>query len=96
MSVTVKISRPIEQAGKSTDTIVFNLEGLTGDDVLLAERDAVMTTAMPVLQMRTSGPLQLQLAARASGIAYPALSALPAKDCIAIIEAVQGFLFAPG
>lgn len=95
----IRLSKPLEvepasgaTPAKTVEELVLNFDQLTGLDVLSAERMAIIESAMPVLNMRTSGAFMLQMAARASGIDSVKLSQLPALDFIAMIERVQGFL----
>lgn len=95
----IKLSRPLEvepasgaTPAKTVDELTLTFDTLTGLDVLSAERMAIIESAMPVLNMRTSGAFMLQMAARASGIDSAKLNQLPALDFIAMIERVQGFL----
>lgn len=93
----VKLSKPFKVGDKVYEEITLAFDALTGEDVLAAERKAMVAGGgMPVLNMRTSGQLHSQLAAAASGIDSDALVKLPAGDFVSLLDAVQSFLIASG
>jgi|Deesub1362A_J573_1020465.scaffolds.fasta_scaffold00715_14 hypothetical protein len=86
------LSKPVEWNGNS-EKLELNLEGLTGSDLVQAEGEFLERhpgfVGVPSLQAE----YQLCLAARALGRPSGDLKALPIRDCLNIVMAVQSFLF---
>lgn len=93
----VTLKKPIEHDGKTLSELVLSLDRLTGRDFLKAEREAVAANGnVPILQAATSGPMQLQLAAIASGLPVEVLEGLALPDFAAVLQEVQAFLLGAG
>lgn len=89
---TIKLAAVVEYEDVKTDTIVLNLQTLTGHDCELAqvERDAV--SQRPSMFIEADKIYLAHLAASAAGVPYGLIQALPVKDYWRVTQAVQTFL----
>ena len=87
-----KFSKPYAFEGDTFDMIDLNLEKLTGDDMLAAERDFTATGGFGAMMETSKGYLAI-LAAKAAGVVPEFINGLPAKEFSKVTLAVQTFLF---
>lgn len=93
----VALKKPITVGDKQLDALTFDFDALTGSDVEIAAREASIASAgAPAGVLILDPAFQIQIAERASGVAVESLRKLPALDFLAVIQAVQGFLFGTG
>lgn len=84
--------RPASPA-KAIEKIVLQLDGLTGADVELCAREAQLASGgVPIGVLVLDHGFHVQVAARASEFDVAVLRRLPARDYLAVTQAVQGFL----
>jgi len=89
---TVKLSRPITFEDKYYEQLKLDLEGLTGGDLVDAEREYVSSGGvMSSVAELTKGYLAT-VAAKAAGVPVEVIHALSAKDFAAVTLLVQNFL----
>ena len=88
----VKLSRPCKMGDKEITALDLDLEGLTGEDLVKAEREFLASNAgfvgVPSLQTE----YQINLAARAAKVPAEDIRSLPAKDNLALVAEVNRFL----
>lgn len=87
----VKLSRAVEFEGATYTEIEMNLEGMTGDDIIKAEREC-LTSGIPMGVAETSKGFLMAVAARACKMPVEFIHALPIKDATKITMEVQSFL----
>ncbi|ADE57236.1 MULTISPECIES: phage tail assembly protein [Aminobacterium] len=86
-----ELNKPLTFEGKEYKDINVPLESLTGDDIVVAEREFVATgNAAGVAE--TSKAFQAYVAARAAKVPVELILSLGAKDFTAITLQVQNFL----
>lgn len=89
---TIKLSKPITFEDKTYEVLQLDLEGLTGGDLVDAEREYVAGGGiMSSVAELTKGYLAT-VAAKAAGVPVEVIHALPAKDFAAVTLRVQNFL----
>lgn len=86
----LKLKKPFELDGDMVDSISYDLEGLTGNDIERAitelNKKGIVIT-MPDFDQR----YHTMLFAIASGVSYEDLNRLPAKDYTKMSETVRAF-----
>lgn len=91
---SVTLSKPLDVNGAPLAAVTLNLDALTGADVELAAREAqIAGGGGPIAVLSLDPGFHLQLAACASGLDVATLRKLGARDYLAVVQAVQGFLF---
>lgn len=91
--MVIKLTQKLKVGDKEIEEINLDLDGLSGNDTLNAERMARAQGDMTP-QMMFSQTYQLCLAAKASGITVNNLKKLSLKDVNKVYMAVNSFLFA--
>ncbi|GIP25471.1 hypothetical protein J23TS9_06010 [Paenibacillus sp. J23TS9] len=89
-----KLSKPIEFDGKKIEKLSLNLEGLTGQDIMICEQE-FRDRCRPgeIVELIEVNKLFLAiLAARAAKAPYDLFAELSAKDFCRITVEVQAFL----
>ena len=89
MKITLK--KAISATGKSIKELDLDLDSLTGNDLIEAEKQVMVTDNIPVV-MDFNRSFLISVAARASKIPADALKSLSAKDFSNITNTVQRFL----
>lgn len=87
----LKLKKPLEYEGKKYEELTYDFDGLTGDDLLMAE--AEMTAAgsvVPIVDL--SKAYNAAVFARAAKIDYAMMRKLHAKDFSRATALVMGFL----
>lgn len=87
-----KFSKPYEFEGDTFDKIDLNLDALTGDDMLAAERDFGAGGGLAAMVETSKGYLAI-LAAKAAKVPVEFINGLPVKEFSQVTMAVQAFLF---
>ena len=87
-----KFSKPYSFDGDSFDKIDLDLDALTGDDMLTAEREFTAAGGFGAMMETSKGYLAI-LAAKAAKVPAEFINGLPAKEFSKITLAVQTFLF---
>lgn len=85
------LSKPVEFEGKTYTELDVNLDGMTGDDIIKAEREC-LTSGIPMGVAETSKGFLMSLAARSAKVPVEMIYALPIKDVTKITMEVQSFL----
>lgn len=88
MKITLK--KAFEFEGKKYESVDLDLDKLTGNDLIQAEREAAVMLGRPSTDLDKT--YQACVAAKASGIVADVLCKMPARDFAAITSEVQGFL----
>jgi hypothetical protein len=92
---TLKLSKPLDVNGSPITELSLDFDKLTAAHVVKAEGAALVARAgVPAFPLRLDTEFQLHLAAEAAGIDAEILHRLNARDALAVMEAVAGFLFA--
>ena len=87
---TLTLSKPFEYEGKKYDQIEYNLDSLTGDDLLMAEAEMNASgTIVPIVDL--SKAYNAAVFARAAKIDYAMMRKLAAKDFTRATAAVMAF-----
>lgn len=89
-----KLTRPFTYEGDTYTEFPFDLDALTGEDMLSCERQMNTMTDQFVLSRAISMLFQLTVASRAAQVPPDVLRALPAKDFARMMQRVQNFLLA--
>ena len=89
MKITLK--KAISATGKSIKELDLDLDSLTGNDLIEAEKQVMVADNIPVV-MDFNRSFLISVAARASKIPADALKSLSAKDFSNITSEVQRFL----
>lgn len=87
----IKLDTPITNNGKEISELDLNLEGLTGNDLLIAE-DEMKRKGLNVAAWEYSREFLCTLAARALKLPSEALKTLSARTFTQIINEVLSFL----
>ena len=87
-----KFRKPYSFDGDSFDKIDLDLDALTGDDMLTAEREFTAAGGFGAMMETSKGYLAI-LAAKAAKVPAEFINGLPAKEFSKITLAVQTFLF---
>lgn len=87
----IPLSKPIEFEGKTYTELDINLENMTCDDIIKAEREC-LTSGIPMGVAETSKGFLMSLAARAAKVPIEMIYKLPLKDGTKITMEVQSFL----
>ena len=91
MAEIVKLGIEYNIGGKTVNQIVLNLEELTGNDLILAEKEYKLRTKGVAVKELEDGWL-LTVAAKASGFKYGDLLKLKGKDFLTVLNKTRGFL----
>ena len=87
-----KFSKPYSFDGDSFEKIDLDLDALTGDAMLTAEREFTAAGGFGAMMETSKGYLAI-LAAKAAKVPAEFINGLPAKEFSKITLAVQTFLF---
>lgn len=87
-----KLQKPFTFEGKTYTEFPFDLEALTGEDLISCERLMNTITNEFVLAKSISMVFQLTIASRAAKVPPEVLQALPAKEFSRMMQRVQNFL----
>ena len=87
-----KFSKPYSFDGDSFEKIDLDLDALTGDDMLTAEREFTAAGGFGAMMETSKGYLAI-LAAKAAKVPAEFINGLPAKEFSKVTLAVQTFLF---
>lgn len=87
----IKLSKPVAWEEIQYDAIFLDLEGLTGNDLLEAEREFIASGGNAAVAELSKGYLAT-VAARAAKVPTEVIKALSAKDFSSITLKVQHFL----
>ena len=87
-----KFRKPYSFDGDSFEKIDLDLDALTGDDMLTAEREFTAAGGFGAMMETSKGYLAI-LAAKAAKVPAEFINGLPAKEFSKITLAVQTFLF---
>ena len=88
----VDFKKPFEFEGKTFDGLELDLDALTGQDLIDAEREASAIIGRPAVDIDKT--YQACIAAKASGTVVDMLIKLPAREFSKITSEVQLFLLA--
>ncbi len=91
MAYSHKFGKPFEYEGIKYETMDFNFEKLTGDDIIAIE-DELEAEGKSFVIPAFSSRYKIKLAARAAGIGSDVLTALPVGDFNAIAGKANAFL----
>lgn len=86
----IKLSKPYKYEDKKISEITFDLDSLTGKDIISAEREASAIAGKPVIDVDKT--YQVCLIAKAAGVVYDLIVGLPARDFVRVIGPAQDFL----
>lgn len=86
------LDKPFTFEGQTYMEFPFDLEALTGDDMLSCERMMNTMTNEFVLARTVSMAFQLAIASKAAKVPPDVLRALPAKEFTRMMQRVQNFL----
>ena len=85
------LSKPLTYEGEDYTELEYDLDALTGDDLLIAEAQVTEDGVLTPLPLAT-GNYQAAVFARAAKIEYDIMRKLPARDFIAATQVVKVFL----
>lgn len=90
----IELAKAIMYQDKEYKKIEFDLEGLTGAQLIKARSFVNNGNAfsMDALTPQLSMEFQARVAAEAAGIPYEVVTALPAKEFVQVTNAVRDFL----
>lgn len=88
----IKLQKPIEKDGHKIDKITLELDNLTGDDIIEAEKEARMRGDQNPNPLFSSQGLAV-IAARASGMIADDIAKLAAPDFLMLTQVVSNFLY---
>ncbi len=88
----IKLSKPVQWDGKDLSEISLDLDSLTGNDLVAAEKEFLALNPDFVGVPSLNVEYQLCLAARALKRPVDDIKALPLKDCQRLIGALSDFL----
>lgn len=87
-----KFKKPFLWQGKEYDTLLFDFESLSGRDMNNIERELAITEGITVISPTMSGPFLMNMAAKAAGIGYDMLLAMPIFEANRIRSKARSFL----
>ena len=87
----IKLKKPVISMGKELDTIDIELEELTGNDLIEAEKQ-ILQSGDAVIVTDFSRPYLIAIAARAAHLPIEALKFMDARDFTRITGEVRNFL----
>lgn len=88
---TYKLSRPFTFEGETYESFPFELDELTGEDLLSCERMMNAITNEVVFSRALSMPYQLAVASKVAKVPPEVLRKMPAKDFNHMMQKVQNF-----
>ena len=88
----IKLSKPITYEDIEYTVLRLDLDGLTGNDLLKAEKEFVLAGGRANVPELSKGYLSI-VAAKASKVPTELIHALPARDFSRVTLAAQDFLF---
>ena len=91
MAEVIKLRREYKFGAKNIKEIVLDLEELSGQDLVFAEKEYKARNKGATVKELEDG-WALTVASKASGIKYGDFLKLNARDCVKIVNAVRGFL----
>lgn len=89
---THKFKKPFLWQGKEYTTMHFDFEGLTGGNMTAIEKELAITEGVTVIAPTMSGPFLMAMAAKAAGIGYDMMMAMPIFDANKIRAKARNFL----
>ena len=87
-----KFKKPFLWQGTEYDTLLFDFESLSGRDMNNIERELAITEGITVISPTMSGPFLMNMAAKAAGIGYDMLLAMPIFEANRIRSKARSFL----
>lgn len=87
-----KFKKPFLWQGKEYETLLFDFESLSGRDMNNIERELAITEGITVISPTMSGPFLMNMAAKAAGIGYDMLLAMPIFEANRIRSKARSFL----
>lgn len=87
---TIKFSKPVEFEGEKYESLAIDLDALTGNDLLAAEKETRMLGDKTAV-MELSKQYLAVVAAKAAKVPVEMINGLPAKYFTQITLAVQSF-----
>jgi hypothetical protein len=90
--VEIKLKKPLTRDEKTIDKINLDLDALTGEDIIKAEKEARMRGDTSPNPLFSSDGLSI-IAAKASGMIVEDIRALAAPDFLLVTNTVSNFLY---
>ena len=89
---THKFKKPFLWQGKEYTVLHFDFESQTGGDMIAIEKELAITEGVTVISPAVSGPFLMAMAAKAAGIGYDTMMAMPIYDANRIRSKARSFL----
>lgn len=89
---THKFKKPFLWQGKEYTTMHFDFEDLTGGDMIAIEKELAITEGVTVITPTMSGPFLMAMSAKAAGIGYDTMLAIPIFEANRIRAKARNFL----
>lgn len=89
---THKFKKPFLWQGKEHATMHFDFEDLTGGDMIAIEKELAITEGVTVITPTMSGPFLVAMSAKAAGIGYDMMTAMPIFEANRIRAKARNFL----
>lgn len=89
---THKFKKPFLWQGKEHTTMHFDFEDLTGGDMIAIEKELAITEGVTVITPTMSGPFLMAMSAKAAGIGYDTMMAMPIFEANRIRAKARNFL----
>lgn len=89
---THKFKKPFLWQGKEYSMLHFDFEGLTGGDMIAIEKELAITEGVTVIAPTMSGPFLMAMSAKAAGIGYDTMLAMPIYEANRIRAKARSFL----
>ena len=87
-----KFKKPFLWQGKEYSVLQFDFEDLTGGDMIAIEKELAITEGVTVLTPTLSGPFLMAMSAKAAGIGYDMMMAMPIFEANRIRAKARNFL----
>ncbi len=87
-----KFKKPFLWQGKEYTTMHFDFEDLTGGDMIAIEKELAITEGVTVITPTMSGPFLMAMSAKAAGIGYDMMLAMPIFEANRIRAKARNFL----
>ena len=89
---TIELSKPVKWGDKEVSALSLDLEGLSGNDMVNAEKEFLALNPGFVGVSSLTTEYALCVAARLVKRPVEDIKELPAKDCLRITSVIDGFL----
>lgn len=89
---THKFKKRFLWQGKEYSMLHFDFEGLTGGDMIAIEKELAITEGVTVIAPTMSGPFLMAMSAKAAGIGYDTMLAMPIYEANRIRAKARSFL----